>query len=92
MPPSRQDREASTRGRLILGFGEDAPPKSHNRVGAEHDPAKRQPLISEAIRIHRDKVAKIMLHQQFLSWGMREGVNAVVPADEYTRFWYYTID
>ena len=23
---------------------------------------------------------------------MREGVNAIVPADEYTRFWYYTVN
>ena len=35
---------------------------------------KRQAMISEAIRIHRDKV------------------NAIVPADEYTRFWYYTMN
>jgi peptide/nickel transport system substrate-binding protein len=61
-------------------------------IGAEYDRAKRQAMISEAIRIHRDKVGKIMLHQQFLTWGMTEKVNAVVPADEYTRFWYYTTD
>lgn len=61
-------------------------------IGAELDPGKRQALISEAVRIHRDKVGKIMLHQQFLTWGMREGVSAIVPADEYTRFWYYKVD
>ena len=32
-----------------------------------------------------------MLHQQFLTWGMTDKVNAIVPADEYTRFRYYTM-
>lgn len=62
------------------------------QIGAEYDQAKRQALISEAIKIHRDKVGKIMLHQQFLTWGMSDKVNAIVPADEYTRFWYYTMN
>ena len=44
------------------------------------------------MQIHRDKVGKIMLHQQFLTWGMSDKVNAIVPADEYTRFWYYTMN
>jgi peptide/nickel transport system substrate-binding protein len=61
-------------------------------IGAEYDKDKRQAMISEAIKIHRDKVGKIMLHQQFLSWGMSDKVNAIVPADEYTRFWYYTMN
>jgi peptide/nickel transport system substrate-binding protein len=61
-------------------------------IGSELDSAKRQAMISEVVQIHRDKVGKIMLHQQFLTWGMREGVEAIVPADEYTRFWYYTVN
>jgi peptide/nickel transport system substrate-binding protein len=61
-------------------------------IGGEYDHDKRQAMISEAIRIHRDKVGKIMLHQQFLTWGMSDKVNAIVPADEYTRFWYYTMN
>lgn len=61
------------------------------KIGTEYDPAKRQEMISEAVKIHRDEVGKIMLHQQFLTWGMSDKVNAIVPADEYTRFWYYTM-
>ena len=61
-------------------------------IGTEYDPAKRQALISEAVKLHRDEVGKIMLHQQFLTWGMSSKVNAIVPADEYTRFWYYTMN
>lgn len=32
-----------------------------------------------------------MLHQQFLTWGMTDKVDAIVPADEYTGFRYYTM-
>lgn len=61
-------------------------------IGQEYDQAKRQELISEVVKLHRDEVGKIMLHQQFLTWGMSDKVNALVPADEYTRFWYYTMN
>jgi peptide/nickel transport system substrate-binding protein len=61
-------------------------------IGTEYDTAKRQAMISEAVKLHRDEVGKIMLHQQFLTWGMSDKVNAIVPADEYTRFWYYTMN
>ncbi|MFU0507440.1 ABC transporter substrate-binding protein [Pseudaminobacter sp. NGMCC 1.201702] len=62
------------------------------QIGEEYDTVKRQALISEAVKIHRDEVGKIMLHQQFLTWGMSDKVNAIVPADEYMRFWYYTMN
>lgn len=61
-------------------------------IGEEYDKDKRQEMINEVISLHRDEVGKIMLHQQFLTWGMSDKVNAIVPADEYTRFWYYTMD
>jgi peptide/nickel transport system substrate-binding protein len=61
-------------------------------IGTEYDTAKRQEMISEAVKLHRDEVGKIMLHQQFLTWGMSDKVTAIVPADEYTRFWYYMMN
>jgi len=62
------------------------------QIGTEYDTEKRQEMISEVMKLHRDEVGKIMLHQQFLTWGMSDKVHAIVPADEYTRFWYYTMD
>ncbi|MCU0972880.1 MAG: ABC transporter substrate-binding protein [Burkholderiales bacterium] len=62
------------------------------RIGEETDTAARQEMISEVVRTQRDEVGKIMLHQQFLTWGMSDKVNAIVPGDEYTRFWYYTMN
>ncbi|MFT4148622.1 MAG: ABC transporter substrate-binding protein [Paracoccaceae bacterium] len=61
-------------------------------IGLEADPVKRQEMISEVLKTQRDEVGKIMLHQQFLTWGMTDKVNAIVPGDEYTRFWYYTMN
>ncbi len=61
------------------------------KIGEETDPAKRQTMISEVVNTQRDEVGKIMIHQQFLTWGMTDKVNAIVPGDEYTRFWYYTM-
>ncbi len=62
------------------------------KIGEEYDPVKRQEMISEVLKTQRDEVGKIMLHQQFLTWGMTDKVNAIVPGDEYTRFWYYTMN
>lgn len=62
------------------------------QIGLESDPVKRQAMISEVLKTQRDEVGKIMLHQQFLTWGMTDKVNAIVPGDEYTRFWYYTMN
>ena len=62
------------------------------KIGEETDQAKRQEMISEVVKTQRDEVGKIMLHQQFLTWGMTDKVNAIVPGDEYTRFWYYTMN
>ena len=74
------------------GYSNPKVDKLIEQIGTEYDPAKRQAMISEVVKIHRDEVGKIMLHQQFLTWGMSDKVNAVVPADEYTRFWYYTMN
>ncbi len=62
------------------------------QIGLESDPVKRQAMISEVLKTQRDEVGKIMLHQQFLTWGMTDKVNAIVPGDEYTRFWDYTMN
>ena len=43
-------------------------------IQIETDQAKRQALIDEAFKIHRDEVGHIALHQQPLSWGISDGV------------------
>ena len=55
-------------------------------IAAETDPAKRQALIDEAFSIHKDEVGHIPIHQQPLSWGMREGVAVAQRADNVLDF------
>lgn len=61
-------------------------------VGKEYDQKQRQAYISEALKIHRDEIGHIPLHQQTLAWGVRDGVNVIQTGDEYLRLWYVTID
>jgi peptide/nickel transport system substrate-binding protein len=48
----------------------------------EIDPAKRQALISEALKIHKDEIGHIPLHQAGLAWGVRKGVSVVLRNDD----------
>ena len=50
-------------------------------VASETDVAKRQAAIDEAAKILQDEVGYLPLHQQPLSWGVREGVNVAQRAD-----------
>ncbi len=52
-----------------------------NLIQIETDKAKRQAMISEAMKIHRDEVGHIPLHQQALAWGIKDNVDLVQLAD-----------
>ncbi len=54
-----------------------------SEIAKEMDPEKRQAMIKEAARIHREDVAVIPLHQQTLAWGIRKGVTVRQRADDY---------
>ena len=62
------------------------------QVGAEGDRARRQQLISEAFRIHKDEFGHIPLHQQFIAWGMRKNVTVVQLADNYNYYKWIQVD
>lgn len=55
-------------------------------VEQETDPAKRRALIKEAFTILREETGYLPLHQQPLSWGVREGVEVVQRADNVLDF------
>jgi peptide/nickel transport system substrate-binding protein len=61
-------------------------------VAVELDQAKRTAMMTEALVLAKDDVAIISLHQQPLAWGVRDGVNLTVTADNKPRLWYATID
>ncbi|MFQ5774922.1 MAG: ABC transporter substrate-binding protein [Kiloniellaceae bacterium] len=52
-----------------------------DQVASEIDPNRRQDLIKQAMKIHKDEVGHIPLHQQPLSWGVKESVELHQSAD-----------
>ena len=62
---------------VFLGMDEaraeltDSPLRGRNPF---QDLRVRRALIGEALRIHRDEVGQIPLHQLFLAWGARAGL------------------
>jgi len=51
------------------------------KIVSETDVTKRQAAINEAAQILKDEVGYLPLHQQPLSWGIREGVTVAQRAD-----------
>ena len=51
------------------------------KIQSETDQAKRQAMIDEAFKIHKDEVGHIPLHQQPLSWGVSDKVEVVQRPD-----------
>ncbi len=58
----------------------------------ETDEPKRLELIAEAMRIARDEVAYIPLHQQPLAWAARDNVDLIQFPDDYFRAWHYKVN
>ncbi|WP_374634865.1 ABC transporter substrate-binding protein [Ferrovibrio sp.] len=57
----------------------------------ETDVAKRNAMISEATKLYVEDYAYIPLHQQFVVWAAKEGVNLVQLADNNFPLRYVTI-
>src|SRR3546814_596541 len=60
-------------------------------IQVETDPEKRQTLIDEANRIHSEEVGHIPLHQQPLSWGVRDNVTVAQWPDDVFHLQYVTV-
>jgi peptide/nickel transport system substrate-binding protein len=54
-----------------------------DQIQSETDPAKRTAEIHEALKIVKEDVATIPLHQQVLFWATRDNVTLVQQADDY---------
>ncbi len=59
-----------------------------DQVAVELDSEKREEMMTEALRIAKEDVAIIPLHQQPLSWAIRDNVSLVQTADNKPRLWY----
>lgn len=56
------------------------------KIQSETDPAKRNAMIREALKIHTDDVGHIPLHQQALAWGLAKKVSMVQLPTNYMYF------
>jgi peptide/nickel transport system substrate-binding protein len=63
-----------------------------DKIGIELNESKRLKMISEAFKLAKEDMVIIPLHQQPLSWAVRDGVNIIQHADNKIRLWYATID
>jgi peptide/nickel transport system substrate-binding protein len=61
------------------------------QVAVEADPARRRAAIAEVMRIYREDVIHIPLHQQWIAWGARAGVDAVASPDNMLRPHWVTV-
>jgi peptide/nickel transport system substrate-binding protein len=52
-----------------------------DQAAQETDPKKREAMLREAAKLHRDDVGHIPLHQQAIVWAMRKNVDVVQRAD-----------
>jgi peptide/nickel transport system substrate-binding protein len=55
-------------------------------IQSETDEAKRNAMITEALQLHSDDIGHIPMHQQFIAWGMRKGVQAQQRPDNFMMF------
>jgi peptide/nickel transport system substrate-binding protein len=58
------------------------------KVMSETDINKRNQMIHDAFKIHHDEVGHIPLHQQALSWGVKDNVELVQRPDNQLMFYY----
>jgi peptide/nickel transport system substrate-binding protein len=63
-----------------------------DQIGVELNEAKRLKMISDAFKLAKEDMVIIPLHQQPLSWAVRDGVNIIQHADNKIRLWYTTLD
>ncbi len=73
------------------GYGNPRVTELSRMITSEIDAAKRQTMIDEAFGIVKDEVGYIPLHQQALSWGVRNGVTVAQRADNALQYWYINI-
>ena len=61
-------------------------------AATELDETKRRALLTEALKIARDEMYFVPLHQQPVAWAMRAGIEVPVFADEFVRLWFAQVE
>jgi peptide/nickel transport system substrate-binding protein len=74
------------------GYGNPRVDELIDKIAVELDETKRLKMIYETFAIVREDIPIIPLHQQPLTWALRDGVQVVHAADNKPRLWYARID
>ncbi len=61
------------------------------QIQLETDPAKRMAEISEAMKIHKEEIGNIPLHQQAVVWAARDNIDMVQLADNFFPLRYVVV-
>jgi peptide/nickel transport system substrate-binding protein len=61
------------------------------KIQSETDQAKRNAMIVEAYKVHKDDIGHLPLHQQALAWGMKKNVDLVQRADNFNVLRWITV-
>jgi peptide/nickel transport system substrate-binding protein len=56
------------------------------KAQSETDAARRDAMLQEALRIHRDDFGHLPLHQQSLAWAMKQNIDVPQRADNFMFF------
>ncbi len=85
--------DGSGRGQFNLGgYSNSRVDELTRAIASEVDEERRNDLIAQALRQHRDDVGHLPLHQQSLAWGMRSNIRMVLRADNFIDFKWISID
>ena len=60
-------------------------------IAVEGDAARRRAAIAEVMRLYKEDVIHIPLHQQWIAWGARASIEAVAPPDNMMRPQWVTV-
>jgi peptide/nickel transport system substrate-binding protein len=63
-----------------------------DRIKSEGDVKKRLEMIHEALMLHTQDVAHLMLHQQIIPWAMRKNIAVTHSADNRLRMWWVHVN
>jgi peptide/nickel transport system substrate-binding protein len=63
-----------------------------SKAGVELDEKKRRAMLTEALKIAKDEVYFLPLHQQPVAWAMKTNVELPQFPDEYVRLWFAKVN
>lgn len=74
-----------------MGYKNDRIEALTRASAVELDEPKRRAMLVEALKIAKETVAYIPLHQQPVAWAMKNNIDLPQFPDEYVRLWFATV-